>query len=102
MQITVKDFPTNSSNSNISEITLSTRYPEEGSALNTVSEMTVYIKSGSITLTAAGVKQKFVAGSVALVPINTEYYWELEEGYPATILIFSTPPWTKEQQKIIK
>ncbi len=97
--ISSKDFPLNTKKSNISEIILTGRYPEKGSVLNTKSEMVVYILKGKITLNLKTVKINLKSGSVVLIKINEEYYWESKE--KTTLLIFSTPPWTSQQQRRI-
>jgi hypothetical protein len=93
-----KDFPLDTKLSNVSEITLSTRYPESGYALNTVSEMVVYILKGEIALTQNVQERIYSKGEVALVKANAKYFWVPQKS--ATLLIFSTPPWTPEQQKL--
>ena len=94
---TVKDFPLDSTKSNISEIKLTSRYPEEGHVLNTVSEMTVYILDGSVSFNTENESIILNKGSVLLVKINQPYFWQpLDE---VTLLIFSAPAWTPEQQR---
>ncbi len=48
--VRAKDFPIDSTRSNISKIELTTRYPETGYALNTKSEMVVYVLEGKVVL----------------------------------------------------
>lgn len=93
----VKDFPLDTSASNLSEIKLTSRYPEEGYVLNTVSEMTVYILDGSVSFNTETESKVLDKGSVLLLKINQPYFWQpLGE---VTLLIFSAPSWTPDQQR---
>ena len=95
----VVDFPIDSASANISKITLTGRYPHRGYALNTSAEMIVYIMEGKITLHQDREISSFNEGSVILVKRATKYFWQPEGS--VTLLIFSTPPWTAEQQQIL-
>ncbi len=90
------EYPLNTDKSNLAKIILNERYPTEGYVTNTISEMTVYILKGEITLMCDNKEQKLSEGSVVLIKPDQEYYWEPYT--ETTLLIFSTPPWIKEQQ----
>ncbi len=92
----VKDFPIDTNSSNISEIVLTERYPEQGFSINTKSEMVVYVLNGKVHYNQETILE---TGSVILVKINEKYYWQPIE--KVTLLIFSTPPWTLEQQILL-
>ena len=92
----VKDFSIETNSSNISEIVLTERYPEQGFVLNTKSEMVVYILNGKAYYNQETILE---TGSVILVKTNEKYYWQPIE--KVTLLIFSTPPWTPEQQILL-
>jgi hypothetical protein len=92
----VKDFPIDTNSSNISEIVLTKRYPEQGFALNTKSEMVVYVLNGKVHYNQEAILE---TGSIILVKINEKYYWQPIG--KVTLLIFSTPPWTPEQQTLL-
>ncbi len=94
------DFPLKTKNSNISEIRLTGRYPEKGCALNKVSEMVVYVLKGKVALTIDKKNSTLEKGSVVLVKKNQKYFWIPKSS--VTLLIFSTPPWMVEQQKIVE
>jgi mannose-6-phosphate isomerase class I len=93
------DFPIKTKNSNISEIRLTKRYPERGFVLNEVSEMVVYVLKGKVILNIDKKNSTLEKGSVVLVKKNQKYYWTPKSS--AMLLIFSTPPWTPEQQKTV-
>jgi mannose-6-phosphate isomerase-like protein (cupin superfamily) len=94
----VIDFPLNTDASNVSEITLTARYPEKGYALNTISEMVVYILDGQTQLVRHDTTENLCKGDVVLISTHEKYVWNPEK--EVTLLIFSTPPWTSSQQKI--
>jgi hypothetical protein len=93
------EFPLKTKKSNTAEIKLSKRYPEKGVAINTVAEMTVYILKGKTILNLNNKKVLLEKGTVALIKPDQKYYWVPKPS--VTLLIFSTPPWKAEQQKII-
>jgi mannose-6-phosphate isomerase-like protein (cupin superfamily) len=95
----VTDFPIDSDKSNVSKIVLRSRYPENGHAINTESEMIVYILNGSTELTQETTTVLHAQNDVVLVKSNTPYFWQPKG--EVTLLIVSTPPWTPEQQKIV-
>ncbi len=92
-----KDFSIDTDRSNLSAIELSGRYPEIGYAMNTKSEMVVYILEGKIMLDR-GAKKTLNKGAVALIKKGEKYFWFPKEN--TTLLIFSSPPWTSEQQRL--
>ena len=93
------DFPLESKKSNISEITLTGRYPEKGSALNTKSEMVVYVLKGTVVFNQGNMQTTLTRGSVVLVKAKQKYFWEPKK--KATVLVISTPLWTATQQRIV-
>lgn len=93
------DFPLKTKNSNISEIRLTERYPKKGFALNKISEMVVYILKGKVILNLNKRNSVLERGSVVLVKKNQKYHWTPKS--TATLLIFCTPPWIAEQQKMV-
>lgn len=95
-----KEFQLDTDKSNLSEITLGSRYPEKGHVLNTVSEMTVYVIEGKVSFNQKGECTTLDKGSVLLVKINQPYFWVPID--KVTLLIFSTPGWTLKQQRIIE
>ena len=96
-RISVTDFPLDTGSSNLSEIILEARYPEIGDALNAESEMTAYILDGEVVLTVESLETLLRKGDAALIGKNRKYHWQ-PKGEVA-LLIFSTPPWTPEQQR---
>lgn len=94
-----KDFTLDSTLANLAEIELTQRYPETGFALNTQSEMIVYISEGKV-LFAQGEKKIFTKGSAVRVKPNEKYFWlPLKK---VRMIVFSTPPWTPEQHKNVQ
>ena len=93
-------FPFTTNLSNLAQIPLTTRYPAEGFALNTLAEMTVYILEGTVLFHQEGEEVTLTKGDVVLVETNKKYFWEPKP--QVTLLIFSTPPWTPEQSEVIK
>lgn len=91
-----KEFLLGSNTGSLAEITLTARYPEAGFVANTKTEMTAYVLKGSVVLCRDGENVSLEEGSVALIEIGKEYFWQPEP--EVTILIFSTPPWSPEQQ----
>ena len=91
-----KDFPLDTTKSNVSKIDLSTRYPETGFALNTRSEMVVYVLDGTTQL-YCGEKRTVHKGAVILIKKGEKYFWQPHG--KVTLLIFNTPPWVPEQQR---
>ncbi len=98
LNMNVVDFPFDSKNANLAKITLDARYPEQGFAMNTVSEMTVYVLEGSVVLHTEDGEQVYNAGTAVCIPKGQKYFWNPDG--QVTLLVFSTPPWTKEQQEL--
>jgi mannose-6-phosphate isomerase-like protein (cupin superfamily) len=98
--LSAKDFPLLSTKANISEITLTGRYPEKGRAMNLKSEMIVYVLKGTVTFIKDGTKKKLTKGSVLLVPPKQPYFWVPNPR--VTFLVFSTPAWTLKQHKNVE
>ncbi len=96
-KMNVKEFELGSVHANLAEIKLSGRYPEKGMVANTNSEMTVYIIKGSVVFLTETGHETFNEGAALVVPIGKKYAWQPIPD--ATILIFSCPPWTPEQQE---
>jgi mannose-6-phosphate isomerase-like protein (cupin superfamily) len=84
---------------NAAEITLVSRYPETGFALNTQSEMIVRVLKGSVVFHCEGEEVELPEGSTVLVQIDKKYYWTPRE--PVTLYIVSSPPWTLEQSRSV-
>jgi len=99
-KLVAKDFPLKTTFSNLSKIILSSRYPTAGYALNTKVEMTVFILSGKVSLTVQNKKKILIKNSAVLIKSNQKYFWQPQK--KVTLLIFSTPPWTPKQQKVLK
>jgi len=97
MSVSVINLPLKTIRSNISEIALTSRYPEKGSALNTKSEMTVYILKGKVTLHQKSKKRTLTKGSIVLVKAKQPYFWLPNP--KVTLLIVSSPPWTVKQSR---
>jgi mannose-6-phosphate isomerase-like protein (cupin superfamily) len=94
----IRDYPLETANANLAEITLIGRYPENGYALNTVSEMMVYVLQGEVVLYLEDSETLLREKDAVLVDKNKKYFWQPNPA--VTLLIFSTPPWTKEQQEM--
>lgn len=94
-----KDFPLDTARANVSKIELSARYPEAGYALNTKSEMVVYVLDGAAVLVREK-RRKLRKDSVALIKAGEKYFWQPHDS--VTLLIFSTPPWTSDQQRLLQ
>lgn len=99
-----KEFPLNDPEGNVAKITLSKPYPEseDQRCVNTRSKMTIMINHGSVTVISPeieGGRAEIPAGSALLIPQNVAYrFVPVPE---VSMAIFSTPPWTKEQQSVI-
>ena len=89
------NLPTTTANA--AEITLTERYPENGFALNTRSEMIVRILEGGVVFICDGSEKILQEGSVIIVPINKPYCWMPQEY--VKLYTVSTPPWTAEQHR---
>ena len=92
------DFPLQTRRANLAEITLKGRYPEKGFALNTRSEMIVYVVKGRVSFTQ-GKKKVLKKGYAVLVKTNQKYFWKPDG--KVTIAVFSSPPWNPEQHKLV-
>lgn len=92
------DFP--STGMNVSEITLNSRYPETGFALNKKSEMIVRVLEGSVLFHCEGEEVEISACATVLVETNKKYFWEPRDS--VTLYIVSNPPWTKEQAENVE
>lgn len=80
---------------NVAHITLSGRYPDSGWAVNTVSKECCYITRGSGTLTVEDSVFELEEGDACIIEAGERYFWEAD----MTLVIASTPPWTKEQAR---
>ena len=94
----VIDLPLDTNSSNLAKITLDGRYPEQGYAANALSEMTIYVLEGAVVLKRENSEEMYVAESAVVVSKGQRYCWLPDRS--VTLLIFSTPPWTVEQQII--
>lgn len=83
---------------NLARITLSGRYPEHGWALNTESKMLCYVVEGSGSLYFDDSSFELDAGDVCIIETNEKYYWDAD----MTLLIASTPAWTKKQTRTLE
>lgn len=92
------DFP--STGMNVSEITLNSRYPETGFALNKKSEMIVRVLEGSVLFCCEVEEVELSVGATVLVETNKKYFWEPRDS--VTLYIVSNPPWTKEQAENVE
>ncbi len=93
------DFSLGSKRGNLAEITLTTRYPATGFALNKKSEMLVYVAKGKVAFNNG--KQSILRkGHAIRVSPKKEYYWEPLNR--VTLIVYSTPPWNPKQHKHIK
>lgn len=95
---TVRDIEIPTSTANVVEVTMTERYPKEGFAVNTESEMIVLILEGSVTIPGESKKLRLPEGSTVFVPKNTPYYWD---PIFVKLYIVSTPPWTPQQQRLL-
>lgn len=80
---------------NLAEITISGRYPEQGLVRNQVCTMLVYVLDGQLTLHCAGRQELLDRGDSARIDCSEEYCWT----GAGTILAFSTPEWSPDQQE---
>ncbi len=92
----VEEFSLQTKDSNLAKIVLEGRYPYQGFAMNTVSEMTVYILEGSVVLHRGDSEDEYLKGMAVVIPKGQKYYWESKG--EVLLLIFSTPPWSSQQQ----
>lgn len=90
-------LPTNAMN--VAEITLTSRYPEMGFALNQQSEMFVRILKGCTTFHCEGEEVELPEGSTVLVQTGKKYCWIPRES--VTLYVVSSPPWTQEQHRSV-
>ena len=82
---------------NVAEISLTSRYPESGFALNKQSEMIVRILDGSTIFHCEGEEVLLPQGTTVLVQTNKRYCW-IPQG-SVRLYVVSTPPWTSEQHE---
>jgi mannose-6-phosphate isomerase class I len=95
----VQNYILDTDTSNVAKITLNARYPEKGQALNTESEMVVYVLEGKVILNKNGEEITLEKEAVVLIKTQEKYFWQPNP--EASLLIFSTPLWTSEQQRIV-
>lgn len=83
---------------NVAEIRLTGDYPEVGYVYNIESDMIVYVLEGEVIIETE--KESFVLsqGATVFVPKNEPYCWLTDF---VRMLVFSTPPWTPEQQRTL-
>ena len=93
------DFNLPMEESNVAEIHLSKRYPNEGFALNTKSKMIVRVLEGGVAFICEGESVFLPKGSVVLVEANKQYAWEPKS--EVLLYIVSIPPWTLEQAELV-
>lgn len=95
----VQEYILDTNDSNLAKINLRTRYPENGYAMNTKSEMVVYILTGKVFLNKNNQDIVLMGGDAVLVKTNEKYFWRPDP--EVLIAIFSTPPWSSDQQVIV-
>ena len=85
---------------NVTEISLTKRYPETGWALNKVSDMVVKILEGRVVLYLKAEDKIILSkGDTVHVPKNTPYCWQPRVS--VKMFVVSTPPWNEEQQTLL-
>ncbi len=97
------DFKLPTRRSNLSLITFGGCYPPEAGqqVWNTKSEMTVIIMSGKVALYVEGKRIILTRGKVVLVPRQLKYHW-VTVTKKVTFYVFSTPPWSRSQQRQVR
>lgn len=93
-----KEYPLGDADMNGAVIELSGRYPERGSAVNTICKELAYVISGSGRLVVEGIEQTMDEGDLVLIEAGEKYYWE----GTMTMFVSCTPAWTPEQHKILE
>jgi len=88
---------------NAAEIIVNVRYPEFGWAQNVESDMVVRVLTGRLYLFVhsepEASAQCYSKGETLHIPKGTIYYWVPE--LPGVLFVVASPPWTKEQQKLL-
>lgn len=77
--------------------TIAGRYPSIKQAVNNECKEVVYIKEGSGKIVVNGNEHLLNAGDVILIEPGEKFYWEGN----LKIAMVCTPPWKKEQHKIV-
>lgn len=95
----VVEIPFPSAVMNAAEITLTSRYPQTGFALNRQSEMFVRILDGGVRFECEGEEIELLWGAVVLIETNKKYCW-VPYG-SVTLYVVSSPPWTPGQQELL-
>lgn len=80
---------------NTAVIELTGRYPEVGSAMNTVCKEQIYIAEGSGTITTADGTIELRKGDMILIQPNDTYFFD----GTMTLLISSSPAWYPGQYR---
>ncbi len=89
------EYPLPSDKANIAEITLSSAYPEFGVTQNTLVEEFVYVVDGQATFSSQGEEVLLTKGAALCIKQNQTYRWTPHP--EVTLVIFSCPPWNKDQ-----
>jgi mannose-6-phosphate isomerase-like protein (cupin superfamily) len=93
---TAFEYETANRNINIARIEITGRYPENGSAINTVATEVVYVEEGAGIVSVNGEQVELRKGDVIHIEKNEQVYWE----GTLTLIIACTPAWYPEQYKI--
>lgn len=85
---------------NDAEITLTTRYPAEGYAVNDISTALISVESGEGSITTGDEVRPLVVGDRVLVQPGEPYYIQVMG--ELVIRYIASPAWTAEQARIIE
>ena len=93
---TVVEYPfENEKDINMAAITLTGRYPDEGTVVNTVCKELMYIQSGEGIFTSDGQEKELHPGDTLLIQPDEMYFLEGN----LTLIACNSPAWYPEQHK---
>lgn len=92
---TVREYKLDRQNIDIAQVTISGRYPEDGSVKNNVSTEVCLVISGSGSIVVDKEKTLLQAGDVILIEPGEKFFWE----GVMEIVISCSPAWSIEQYK---
>lgn len=96
--IIAHEFESQNPNINIGLVEINGRHPEEDFLVNEKVTELVYLIKGSVVLVTENNRYNLSEGDFAIISPNEKYYWDGN----CVVLTPCTPPWTLEQNKIIK
>ena len=96
--ITAIEYSSTNPSINVALVEINGRHPQTDFLINEKVTELVYVIKGSAILSTESQKISLTEGDVIIISPNEKYFWE---GH-CTLLTPCTPPWTPEQNKIIK